>query len=252
MALHVKNHNAPEPIDGAVFGINHCLSCGTTKRMGKRRYCSIDCRQTLRHALNIRTGLLKALRVKYATFYFTKISIIMDTILFSGNNIYSFIYPRSEDQIPADDFRRMTDELGNAWWAEKRRTNRRYLAAYRVLKKAKVNDVFTNSVSPIETKIPSIKGSALVYLNIERSKLGSAELERVIKTAYRRQAKQSHPDLGGDPDMFRKIHDAYEELAQWAENPRFLKRRGFPDKWFYDGDKNRWIQPTPHIKQSRP
>jgi hypothetical protein len=24
-----------------------------------------------------------------------------------------------------------------------------------------------------------------------------------------------------------------------------VKRRGFPDKWFYDGRQNRWVQPTP-------
>jgi hypothetical protein len=41
-----------------------------------------------------------------------------------------------------------------------------------------------------------------------------------------------------------KIHRAYEELIQWADNPSFFTRRGFPDKWFYDGDKNRWVQPT--------
>jgi hypothetical protein len=76
--------------------------------------------------------------------------------------------------------------------------------------------------------------------------LNSPELFRVIKTAYRQQALKHHPDHGGDAASFRKIHQAYEELLTWAENPSFVRRRGFPDKWFYDSTTNRWVQPTPH------
>jgi hypothetical protein len=65
----------------------------------------------------------------------------------------------------------------------------------------------------------------------------------VIRNAYRQQVKNHHPDLGGDAFMFRKIQTAYEALMLWARNPTFVKRRGFPDKWFYDGDKNKWLQP---------
>ena len=58
--------------------------------------------------------------------------------------------------------------------------------------------------------------------------------------------QKHHPDLGGETDTFRKIHQAYLDLVQWAENPSYMKRRGFPDKWFYDGNKNKWVQPTPY------
>ncbi len=37
---------------------------------------------------------------------------------------------------------------------------------------------------------------------------------------------------------------AYEDLLSWTENPTFLKKRGFPDKWFYDGYRNKWLQPS--------
>jgi len=47
--------------------IRRCLSCGTTDNMKRRRYCSLECRQKLRHNLNIRTGLLQALQIRYAT-----------------------------------------------------------------------------------------------------------------------------------------------------------------------------------------
>jgi hypothetical protein len=107
--------------------IGGCLSCGTTLKMGLRRYCSIECRQRLRRTLNIRTGLLKALNTRFATFYFTAEMILLDVMPFGAAEIFSFIYPRSTRVKPATDFCRMANMLGNAWWAEKRRTNRHYL-----------------------------------------------------------------------------------------------------------------------------
>jgi hypothetical protein len=54
-----------------------------------------------------------------------------------------------------------------------------------------------------------------------------------------------HPDLGGDAAGFRKLHDAYKQILKWSDNPVFISRRGFPDKWFYDGSAVRWVQPAP-------
>ena len=45
---------------------NRCLSCGASENLGRRRYCSISCRQRLRQKLNVRTGLLRALNTRYA------------------------------------------------------------------------------------------------------------------------------------------------------------------------------------------
>ncbi len=113
-----------------------CLSCGSILKMGLRRYCSIECRQRLRRTLNIRTGLLKALNTRFATFYFTAEMILLDVMPFGAAEIFSFIYPRSTRLKPATDFCRMANMLGNAWWAEKRRTNRHYLASRLVLEQA--------------------------------------------------------------------------------------------------------------------
>ena len=236
-----KNKSEPESQK-----TNMCLSCGTIENMGKRRYCSLDCRQKLRYKLNMRTGLLKALNTRYATFYFTELMIIMDVLLFNSKEIYSFIYPRSRGNKPAYDFSKMADILGNAWWAERKRTNKKYLASSHVLEKANQNNIYADSVKPFEIKIPSIKGKSLIHLKLGRTELKSNELQKLIKSAYRLQAKKHHPDLGGSTAAFRKIHKAYEELILWAESPTFIERRGFPDKWFYDGNKNRWVQPTPH------
>ena len=222
-----------------------CLSCGTTGNMTGRRYCSIACRQRLRHMLEIRTGLLRALNTRYAAFYFTDRMIIMDVLPYDSKKIFSFIYPRSADKKPAEDFSRMSDDLGNAWWAENKRTNKRYLASRHVFEKARQNEIVTNGVNPMEIKIPAIKGTALIYLRLGKADLDSPELQKAIKSAFRLQAKKHHPDLGGNTATFRKVHQAYEELIKWAEKPSFLKRRGFPDKWFYDGIQNKWVQPTP-------
>ena len=65
-----------------------CLSCGTTQNLGRRKYCSNTCRQKLQYALDIRTGLLRALNTRYATFYFTEIIIVMDLLPHGSKEIF--------------------------------------------------------------------------------------------------------------------------------------------------------------------
>jgi hypothetical protein len=173
----------------------------------------------------------------------------MDVLPYDTKEIFSFIYPRSSGKKPAEDYNSMSDILGNEWWAEKKRTNRYYLATRYLLEKAKRQKILNRPVIPVEFKIPAIKESSLTCLKLGKSQLNSPELEKIIKGAYRLQAKKHHPDLGGDTDTFRKIHQAYLDLIRWAENPSFRRRRGFPDKWFYDANQNRWLQPTPYLKR---
>jgi hypothetical protein len=189
--------------------------------------------------------LLKALNTRYATFYFTDAATIMDVLCHGSSEIFSFIYPRSPGNKPAEDFSKMANILGNAWWAEKRRTNKKYLASRHILEQADRNNVSTDDVKPSTIINPTIQGTSLIHLKLDKSALFSHELQQQIKKAYRLQAKKHHPDLGGDKTSFIKIHRAYEELIQWADNPSFATRRGFPDKWFYDGNKNQWVQPIP-------
>jgi hypothetical protein len=224
-----------------------CLSCGTTENMGTRRYCSIDCRQRLRYKLNLRTGLLKALNTRYATFYFTEKNIIMDILPYGSREIFSYIYPRCHGKEPAEDFCKMANLLGNTWWSEKKRTNKNYIASRHILQQANRNNNQIESIKPQEIKIPATKGASVIHLKLSKSELDSPQLQKKIKSAYRNQAKEHHPDLGGDASIFRKVQEAYEKLILWAENPAFVLRHGFPDKWFYDGQKNRWVQPTPPV-----
>ena len=225
--------------------LRKCLSCGTTENMRRRKYCSIECRQRLRYKLNIRTGLLKALNTRYATFYFTDAVTVMDVLCHGSSEIFSFIYPRSPGNKPAEDFSRMADILGNAWWAERRKTNKKYLASRHVLEQADRNNSSVDSVKPLEIRNPNVKGKSLMHLKLNKAALHSPQLHKKIKKAYRLQAKKHHPDLGGDQGSFMKIHRAYQELIRWADRPSFVTRRGFIDKWFYDGHTNRWVQPAP-------
>jgi hypothetical protein len=172
----------------------------------------------------------------------------MDVILYNAKEIFSFIHPRSSNKKPAEDYINMSDLMGNEWWAEKNRTNRHYLATRCLLQKARRRKSSHHPDMPMEVRIPMIKASSLACLNLYKSELNSDEPKKVIKSAYRLQAKKHHPDLGGDTATFRKIHQAYLDLIQWSENPCFQRRRGFPDKWFYDANQNRWLQPAPYLK----
>ncbi len=224
---------------------HRCLSCGETDNIGNRRYCSLSCKQRLRYQLDIRSGLLKALNTRYAIFYFTEAEIILDVLAFDSEEIFSFIFSRTPGNTPADDFIRMSNQLGNAWWTEKRRTEKRYLASRHVLNFAKKKQVDRGWINPREDLIPTFIGKSLTCLKLNKSALQSPEVFGAIKSAFRKMAKQHHPDQGGDAAKFIKIHDAYQELLNWSENPKFSMRRGFHEKWFYDGYRNKWVQPIP-------
>lgn len=225
-----------------------CLSCGTTANMARKRYCSLACRQRLLAALNRRSGLLKALNIRYATFYFSEYMVVMDVLPHGEDSIYSFMLPRSPERLPVGDFCALSEALGKAWWAEQGRTKKRYRASQSVLAMAAPADADTHGVIPYESTLPSVRGAAMMSLKFDQKDTDPATLERHIKSAYREQVKRHHPDLGGKPAAFRKIQEAYEKLIDWARNPTFVRRSGFPDKWFYDGYVQRWIQPKPALR----
>ncbi len=222
-----------------------CLSCGTTENIKNRRYCSMKCRQHLRQKLNTRSGLLQALNTRYATFYFTDTLIILDVVPHGIREVFRYTALRTEKSKPAEDFGRLSNMLGGAWWAEERRTSKNYLASRRVLEMAERCAMSEGLARPRLQRAPTVKPENLILLDITRSDLASRDLGRIIRNAYRRQVKIHHPDMGGKAATFRKIHAAYQEMQRWAERPTFIRRRGFPDKWYYDGENKKWIQPVP-------
>jgi hypothetical protein len=226
-----------------------CLACGESLPPRRRRYCAMSCQQYLLASLNRRTGLLQALSTRYATFYFTDFVIVMDMLLYGVDQIHSYMLPRSPNKKPVEDFCELSNILGTLWWNEKNRTKKRYLASRQVLEQAQKGKTPVTSVMPTALTIPSVKSSSLIRLKLDDEDLSPANLEARIKNAYRLQAKKHHPDIGGSPETFIKIQEAYEMLSQWAKRPTFVRRRGFPDKWLYQGETNRWIKPIMPRKQ---
>lgn len=49
---------------------------------------------------------------------------------------------------------------------------------------------------------------AAFVLGLDPSRLTADD----VRSAHRRLARENHPDLGGDPDTFRRIQEAYERL----------------------------------------
>ncbi|MGD8208534.1 MAG: DnaJ domain-containing protein [Desulfobacterales bacterium] len=185
------------------------------------------------------------MNTRFATFYFTDTLIILDVLPYGSEELFSYLFPRTLGRKPVEDFCTMSNILGNAWWAERNRTNKRYLATRFVLEKAESKNTDSMSVKPFEVKEPAKVAKSLTFLSLKKTDLNSPGLKKKIKSAYRKQAMRHHPDLGGDADGFRKLHEAYEQIIKWSENPIFVRRRGFPDKWFYEGAKVRWVQPAP-------
>lgn len=222
-----------------------CLSCGDVLNGRRRKYCSVDCRQRLHRRLDQRTGLLVALNARYAVFYFTSRVVVLDMVIGEETAVHSFMYPRRAGQAPAEAFSRLADSLGRLWWDARHRTRRRYLASRHVLAEAVRRRNGRAAVVPLMIRQASVRQGTLACLNIDRNSLAGPDLEGRIKRAFRRQAMQRHPDVGGDGDGFRRLRQAYEELIEWAESPSFILRRGFVDKWFYDAGRNAWVQPLP-------
>lgn len=223
--------------------VRRCLACGEVLPPRNRRYCTTGCPQYLLASLNRRTGLLQTLNTRYATFYFSDFAIMMDLLLYDCEHIFSYMLPRSRGRKPVQDFCELSNILGTLWWNERDRTKKRYIANQQVLEKARRLDAPIGAVMPVSFHVPSIRSGSLVTLELSSEDLQPANLEMRIKSAYRRQVKKHHPDLGGNSETFRKIQEAYETLSNWAKNPTYTRRKGFPDKWLYQGASNCWIKP---------
>lgn len=222
-----------------------CMACGNPLPPRHRRYCANTCRLQLLHTLNRRTGLLRALNTRYATFYFTDLMIIMDLLPYDMEQIYSYMLPRGSGNKPVDDFCTMSNMLGTHWWNERHRTKKRYLASRHVLAQARATELPIAAVIPATLSVPAVRVSNLIALELKAADLTLANMRTRIKQAYRCQVKKHHPDLGGTAQEFVKIQEAYEKLINWSKNPTFIRRGGFDDKWLYEGAHNRWIQPRP-------
>jgi len=193
----------------------------------------------------MKSGLFQALNTRYATFYFSDTMIVLDIVPYGIKEIFRYTGKRKENSNPASDFNILTNKLGEEWWAVSNKTNKNYVATQHVLKLASRHPITDGLQRPRLIKIPTLRMESLHSLAIHKGDLHSRELNVIIKNAYRKQVKIHHPDLGGHAATFRKIHEAYRELLRWADNPVYIHRRGFPNKWYYSGENKKWVQPIP-------
>jgi curved DNA-binding protein CbpA len=74
-----------------------------------------------------------------------------------------------------------------------------------------------------------------------------------IKSAYRRLAKEHHPDqTGGDSDRFRDIQEAYSVLVDFGK--RHVPENDRPDPWVrvYPSQQPKPYEPEPLIPEQEP
>jgi hypothetical protein len=219
------------------------MACGAPLLGRQRKYCTPECRQHLLDTLNRRTGLLRALSTRYATFHFSAHLIALNVLPYGFDTVYSFYLNRLPAHRPADDYCTLSNTLGNAWWKEKDRTHKHYLASRYLLNEMASGTSAGKRFRPVQVSRPSVSGQSLVLLKLGDRDLRQPDLENVVKRAFRNQALKHHPDHGGQGVMFRRVHEAYRSLLEWARYPTFVLRRGFPDKWFYTGEADRWARP---------
>ena len=239
--IYMKTANATtksEPQNNSVY---QCFSCGTNENMGRKRYCSKECRTELLRRLDILSGLLRALEARYASFSFNESTLVLDVLTNGSKKGYRFLCKRKRKNRPAHDLYHMADELGNLWWEKQKQTGKRYRASRYLLESAAKHIIPPASVTPLEIKSPVRVGKSLVSLKLTREDLNSRKAHMAVKSAYRREALKYHPDRGGNSASFRKVNNAYEELLNWLEAPELRTRRGIPGKWFFDGKK--WNPP---------
>jgi hypothetical protein len=225
-----------------------CLSCGENEiPKGRRRYCTDKCRKRLEFALYIGTGLVQALRARYAAFSYTDGILILDVLPVGAKTISRFVWERDGKKKVAEDLLSMIKGAGQEWYRQEEQTGSRWWASQHLLDKTSRKDIPMSTIVPVSKKTPRLNHkarNALRLLELTREQIVSEDSMRQIKSAYRKQAKLFHPDKGDTSNRFAQINEAHAELLDWTENPRFHSRTALPNSWCYDATKKRWVPPA--------
>ena len=225
-----------------------CLACGAAAiPKGKRRYCSDKCKKRLDFALYISTGLVQALRARYAAFSYTVETLILD-VLPSGSQVISrFVWQRNGHKRVADDLIGLVTTAGSEWYEMEEATGSSWWASKLLLEKASREDIPMSTVVPEEKQTPQFDNKtkhALKLLKLTKEELLCSNNVEHVKAAFRKTAKEHHPDKGGASDTFIEINEAHCKLLGWAQNPKFNSRCALPNSWCYDASKKRWSPPA--------
>jgi hypothetical protein len=214
---------------------------------GKRRYCSDKCKKRLDFALYISTGLVQALRARYAAFSYTGDTLVLDILPSDVRVISRFVWQRNGGNRVADDLLALVEAAGREWYEMEEETGSSWWASRLLLDKASREDLPVSVVVPEEKQTPQLNHQArkaLRLLKLTKNQILSSDGVEQLKTAYRRTAMEHHPDRGGQSDTFIQINEAHAALLDWTENPKFNSRCALPNSWCYDSEKKRWAPPA--------
>ena len=225
-----------------------CLACGDNPiPKGRRRYCSEKCKKRLDFALYITTGLVQALRARYAAFSYTEDTLLLDVLPVGSNVLSRFVWKRNNHKKVADDLLAMIEQAGRRWYQMEEETGSRWWASQHLLDRASRTDIAPSTVVPVSKKTPCLnhkERNALKRLDLTKEQILCKDGMRYLKSAYRKKAKRYHPDKGDTSKKFIQINEAHAELLNWAQCPRFYSRTALPNSWCYDASKKRWVPPA--------
>lgn len=223
-----------------------CLACGSTELGRRRRYCSLDCRKQMMWVLSLSKGLLSSFNARYASFSFNQNQVILDILPAWSKEISRFTHKRTLGQKPAYDLKKLILDSGSEWYALIDNNNSRSYASLALLKKNSNRSIPSKSIKPdssVKPRFSKDERQALKLLRLKLEELLAEEKTTKIKSAYKKMARIHHPDMGGDPEEFRKVKDAHEQMLIWAQNPQFSSRKALIDCWSYDASTNKWVPP---------
>jgi hypothetical protein len=223
-----------------------CLSCGEDCGNPRRHYCSRECRRQMLWVLALSRGLLNIFNTRYASFSFNNSQVILDILPVWSKDISRFIRKRIPGKKPAEDLKTLILQSGSDWHKMIQKNNSRSYASLYILKKNSDKNLISEALKPdnkLRPRFSRKEKESIKLLNLEPDDLIlSGHLSR-IKSAYKKMAKVHHPDMGGDPEKFKRLNEAHQQMLIWAENPHFTSRKALIDCWSFDSSTNRWTPP---------
>ena len=241
----MPNRNPIQPIT-SVNKTGRCLSCGEPGISPRRRYCSNECRQQMLWVLSLSKGLLKIFNTRYASFSFNKDLVILDILPGWSKDISRFSQERTPGKKPAEDLKDLILQYGREWYHIIDNNNSKSYASLFLLKKNFNGKIAEGAIKPSNNLRPRFskhEKESVKLLQLGLDELITEKQTERIKAAYKKLAKIHHPDMGGDPEKFKRLNEAHQKMILWAKNPQFTSRKALIDCWSYDSSTNRWAPP---------
>ncbi len=221
-----------------------CLTCGRVLENHRRRYCSQNCKDEFILKLKWYNNILRALKAKYATFYYNETHLILNILPNNKHHVFTYFYQRLPGRKPAQDMHKMVFELGEIWWGQKNKSKSDRYASEFILGQGHQFLFPYENIIPLKIRYISQIKKQMTFLKLDQNTLTkSSNPQEAIKSAYKKAAFKYHPDVGGSNETFRKIHQAYLDLMDWIKNPSYSIRRGLPGQWCYIALHSRWLSP---------